>query len=215
MIRRPHLKLFLMSIAIGAIAIYALVIRAQERERLAFEQGLKASLRVVRMIHRCQMLSEYLKDYQSEYGHFPSPEDGLTSKTVLLFVHDMAPISANEEGSTVERWLRDYKDADIWYDPYNHYKFEPFNYISNGEAYCIVSQGPDNKYSMDKLSEIKISILNRKYALARSTCESASYDPTNGLISNGDIYVTSSNIGLTSSILKSRFSSKRKASSAE
>ncbi len=211
MIKRPYLKFLLLAMALGAITIYEIDHRSRDQEQVEFRQAVNTNLRHGRMRGKARMISEFLNEYQAEMGRFPTPEDGQTGKTIHALVHDIESTSTLEKSSSIDWWLRNY-DANqgLWYDPYSHYdpprlhEEDPFRYVSNGEAYCLVAQGPDREISVDLVSKITAAVLEGDYALAGRLCESNFYDPTNGVISGGDIYVTSDALGFPFSGLTSR-----------
>ena len=63
----------------------------------------------------------------------------------------------------------------------------PYLYYSDGNGFILIATGPDGDYDIDPVANYDSRINQPSVHLL---CETATYDPTNGAISNGDIYRT-------------------------
>ncbi len=74
-------------------------------------------------------------------------------------------------------------------DPFAHAGFFPpcrnatFSYYADDNGWILVSTGPDHDYDIDPQALYDSSILQPSPALLRKA-----YDPTNGIVSDGDIF---------------------------
>lgn len=77
------------------------------------------------------------------------------------------------------------------FDGYNKIKPEwkdkdrGFRYYTDGNGWIVISVGPDGDYDFDPVKYYNSSIIQPSYELL---CIAVTYDPTNGTISNGDVY---------------------------
>lgn len=68
-------------------------------------------------------------------------------------------------------------------------------YISNGKWYILISRGYDGKFEHEAIDQIEGKKHELDLPSVRKIYLNGLYDPTNGLMSRGDIYITSENFG--------------------
>lgn len=75
----------------------------------------------------------------------------------------------------------------------NRSKKNKFQYISDGKWYLIIGRGPDGIFEQRILN----SIVNEKDKVTSQSLANIilPYDPTNGIISRGDLYLSSEDLG--------------------
>ena len=138
-----------------------------------------------------------LEEYKIQHGIYPLPKEFDTrnipsihkyAKTIDL---DIIGIIPDKVHPAYHPWDNNYKGPYDYRDWFTISWFNrmtlPYLYYSDGNGFILIATGPDGDYDIDPVANYDSRIIQPSVHLVYET---ATYDPTNGAISNGDIYRT-------------------------
>ena len=125
---------------------------------------------------------DHARDYNDNRYPTEVNEDGLYTmpKALMLLQTPYAKYLSTYSGI---------HSREAFFDPFSN-KGEGngfFQYVSNGNWYCLFSCGPDQVYEEKLIADLHENRTTTSENQARARISSVMYDPTNGTLSSGDI----------------------------
>ena len=144
-----------------------------------------------------RQIAKALEEYKIQHGIYPQPIEFDTRNIPSIHKYaktiDLGIIGIKPDKVRPAYYLRDNK----YWGPYDYRDWFtiswfnrmtlPYLYYSDGNGFILIATGPDGDYDIDPVANYDSRIDQPSVHLL---CETATYDPTNGAISNGDIYRT-------------------------
>lgn len=146
--------------------------------------GLQASL-VARARADMRSVANAIEAYKSDHGAYPASTDDPAASTAGAGAIGAPSFRLRNTGvlatlTTPVAYFTSYP-----HDTFSHERSATFAYLGHGDKFLLWSAGPDNDHELDW----------RGYdwnADARPALVNVTYDPTNGAVSDGDIWRTES-----------------------
>jgi len=170
MLKRVHISLSLLILTLTLLCIVAILNRVVFKEDN--DRGIWARANHAGVSHALREYSAILEKYKEDNGKYPDPRSG---NTIPPSIQSLLPELPR-------------KDSDYRLDLFSEDGEQPYMYLlTKDEAlWLIASRGPDQRFDIETAEIAHLETSSFDYFRGKE------YDPTNGMISSGDIIRTNS-----------------------
>jgi hypothetical protein len=160
------------------------------------KEKLSLNIKILRLDSKFETLNDFFLDIKNKTGSFPIDKE-------CRFTKDIFSKEKLLKYETIYWWHNNYFSSngkeDIFQETFinkgNKQFPSNFKYISDGDKFILVCCGPDKVYENDKIYDLKKIIKTLTKIDLIKFNNLYGYDPTNGIVSRGDIFITSKNLG--------------------
>lgn len=178
-------------------------------------KSLMLKVKTLRTIEKYGQTAKFLEDIKLETGKYPASETAQIGHAHQYIISRVFQTRNSPSKSEKIVWWYGNVFAHaphFWRDEManNTVTSSTMPYLSDGNRFILVCAGTDGIYETDYVEKLHNDFSKASAAMIQDIDRQFGYDPTNGIVSRGDILITSENLGLTAQKQKSRWASNRR-----